>query len=190
MSQTSGGLVFMRNGPYILIIAPENYPGKKYRGRYIYEHHFVYWKTYGITPKKDEIVHHKNGIKTDNRVENLELLNEQEHRRHHGKEKKEKAERIHLCSFCKQEFKIRASNLNDRIKANKRGVYCSKKCADKANSSFALRNDKELEKTCLYCNKKFKRRYNDYNKYCSRNCYRNSVRDRIMAFHNTVNVAR
>ena len=31
----------MKSGNYILIKAPDNYPGKKYRGKYCYEHHYV-----------------------------------------------------------------------------------------------------------------------------------------------------
>lgn len=40
----------MRCGPYILIIPPPEYPGKKYRGRYAYEHHVVWWENTGGDP--------------------------------------------------------------------------------------------------------------------------------------------
>lgn len=76
----------MRNGPYIFVRPPDDYPGKRYRGKYAYEHHVVYWRKFGVVPSKSnkEIVHHKNGIKTDNRISNLELLSQKEHRREHN----------------------------------------------------------------------------------------------------------
>ena len=43
----------MKNGDYILVKAPTNYPGKKYRNKYCYEHHLVYWQHYGIIPNNN-----------------------------------------------------------------------------------------------------------------------------------------
>ena len=33
----------MKNGKYILVKAPANYLGKKYRNKYVYEHILNYW---------------------------------------------------------------------------------------------------------------------------------------------------
>jgi hypothetical protein len=41
--------------------------------RWIFEHRYVMQRTLGRTLHKDETVHHRNGDKTDNRPENLEL---------------------------------------------------------------------------------------------------------------------
>lgn len=74
----------MKNGEYELVIAPEDYPGKKYRDRYISKHVYIYWKYYGIVPKEDEIIHHIDGNKHNNNIENLILMKRNEHVKLHN----------------------------------------------------------------------------------------------------------
>lgn len=64
----------MKNGPYELVVAPEDYPGKKYRDRYCYEHHLSYWRATGEVIKPGETIHHKNEQKLDNEPGNLEKM--------------------------------------------------------------------------------------------------------------------
>lgn len=73
----------MKNGKYILTIAPNEYPGKKYRGRYAYEHIVQFWKREGRLPADGCVVHHKNDDKHDNSFENLEEILKSDHSRLH-----------------------------------------------------------------------------------------------------------
>lgn len=66
---------------YIQLWKP-GHPMSKQCG-YLLEHRFVMSEALGRFLRKDEIVHHKNGIKDDNRLENLELMTDSEHKTHH-----------------------------------------------------------------------------------------------------------
>lgn len=61
--------------------------GTKYKairvnGKKMDEHRFVWEQAYGPIPP-NHVVHHKNGNKSDNRLENLELLTLSDHAKHH-----------------------------------------------------------------------------------------------------------
>ena len=69
---------------YILVYCPE-YPKAK-NGKYVYEHRLKMANYLGRPLEEREHVHHKNGNKQDNRIENLELLTNSEHHKKHWKE--------------------------------------------------------------------------------------------------------
>ena len=87
-----GGIIRDKHG-YVLIYSPDHPKGKA--SGYVYEHRLVVEKHLGRYLEKEESVHHKNGIKDDNRIENLEVMTK---RIHKG---------IVCCPHCQKEFSIR-----------------------------------------------------------------------------------
>ena|SRR3990167_7800839 len=77
------GGIRMNNG-YRVIYSP-NHPFKS-KSKIVSEHRLIMEKHLGRFLNPQEVVHHKNGIKTDNRIENLILFdNNSEHMLYHGK---------------------------------------------------------------------------------------------------------
>ena len=100
------------------------------------EHRVVIGKKLGRNLTKNEVVHHKNHKRTDNRLENLILLSKAEHIKIHQKESKKIKRR---CSECQKSF-ITNSMVNKKI--------CSKKCRmernNRLNRERRIKNNKIL----------------------------------------------
>ena len=78
---------------YVQVYKP-NYSGS-YKNMYILEHRYVMEKHLGRHLKAWELIHHKNGIKDDNRLKNLEIV---VRKKHYGKLS---------CPFCNKTFLIK-----------------------------------------------------------------------------------
>ena len=82
-----GGRKKMGTG-YIGVLSPEH-PNAEPSTGYIYEHRLVIEKSLGRYLEPEEVVHHINKIKSDNRSDNLILFKTQgDHLRHHVELKK------------------------------------------------------------------------------------------------------
>jgi hypothetical protein len=117
----------MRNGDYILVIAPENYPGKKYRGRYCYEHILVAWVKYGRMPDVGEEVHHINEDKHDNKPDNVEIITKIAHQKLHGAQRAVDPV-ILKCAFCNKDFELAPNKYRSALKTGQT-IHCSRRCS-------------------------------------------------------------
>lgn len=71
------------NGRSIGWVASNGYRYVIRNGKQVLEHREVVERFYKIKLRKDQAIHHKNHKRTDNRIENLEVMNKSDHARMH-----------------------------------------------------------------------------------------------------------
>lgn len=130
----------MKNGDYILVKAPEWFKGKRYRGRYCYEHHLVWEKTHGEPIPDGMVVHHKDENKYNNVPENLELLSARAHCSLHGAKHKKRVA-IVKCPACGKIFEKDARMLPFRNL-----VFCSRQCVGRYGFNTVHKRDELKER--------------------------------------------
>lgn len=123
---------YFGNGRYITIIAPEEFPGYKYKNKYCYEHHYIYWLNTGLIPIKGESeIHHIDGDTRNNSFENLILKRKDKHFLTHmnstgliGKFR---------CPNCGVIFTKPTHRTHLSPSSKAKVTFCSQKCAGKRN---------------------------------------------------------
>lgn len=83
---------------YIAVHRPDH-PMASKQG-YVMEHRLVMAETLGRMLTPDEVVHHVNGVKTDNRPENLEVMPKRSH------DRRPKPRQAHPCPHCGEPIAI------------------------------------------------------------------------------------
>ena len=129
----------MKCGKYILVKAPENYPGRKYREKYCYEHHLIWWKKYGRLPEKGKCLHHKDENTHNNIISNLEEINWKEHCGLHTRNRGRELVKL-KCPECGNIF-IKGKNHTHLQNINK-ATFCCRICSGKFK--FRSKSDKEI----------------------------------------------
>jgi hypothetical protein len=134
----------MANQIYVLVKAPEEYPGKTYNGlaRYCYEHHLVWWQHHRALPRKGFCIHHKDGDTHNNNIINLEEISWSNHGKlHPGKHPNKKKMILFECPICHITKEIYDRKYYNRLKHHK-AVYCSRRCV--MISSNKIRRENKL----------------------------------------------
>lgn len=92
-------------------------------GKWILEHRQLMERHIGRKLDTREHVHHKNGVKDDNRLENLEVLSVEDHALLHAPSKFHSKWVPKTCEFCDEEFEKRLSEVRKT-----KDSYCSRVC--------------------------------------------------------------
>lgn len=122
-----GEIGIMKNGPYEMIVAPEGYPGKRYRNRYTYEHIVVFWQNNKRLPRFGYEIHHKDGNHRNNEISNLQEVTSTEHQNIHGAIKRVPLYKYN-CYNCGKIHEMSARNYRYKQKKGQKFFFCSQKC--------------------------------------------------------------
>lgn len=114
-----------KGGGYLYCKTFPSHPRRNSNGLYPL-HRVLMENKLGRLLKRTEDVHHINGDRFDNSVNNLEVLSRSEHAKKH---KPIQPSLKITCPTCEKTFKARPSQYRARVKRNKSGkIFCSASC--------------------------------------------------------------
>lgn len=126
---------FVKYGYYLGVHRPDH--PKANSAGYVHVHRLVMEEKLGRYLLSGEIVHHKNENKHDNSPENLEVLTQAEHARHHQLKKPETEIKL-TCPTCSTSF-WRLLRRTHFVKGGNQ-TFCSRRC----NGLYRLRGPQSI----------------------------------------------
>ena len=102
---------------------------------YVLEHRIVVENNLGRLLNPSEVVHHINGDKKDNRIDNLEVMTVSGHAIHHGKESTRKYVEL-ICPQCGKSF-VKPKN-QTCLQKKSEWTSCSNSCRGKFSRNIQL----------------------------------------------------
>ena len=117
--------------------------------------HRMVWEHYKGEIPKDHVIHHKNGDKLNNSLENLECLIRSDHSRLHRLKDRDKLS---------ETMKLNSEKVHAWLKTDKGKKFLS----EKAKKQWENREAKTF--ICEQCGKEFQAKHNRFVKYCGDNC--------------------
>ena len=108
-------------------------------GKVIREHRHIMEQAIGRKLSTDEIVHHKDGNRLNNSLDNLEILSRSDHARMHSSTGISYVELI--CDFCGNKFRRDMRQVNAKLKNGQNRFFCKRSCIGKACGAGRLRSE-------------------------------------------------
>lgn len=134
---------------YFRVCRPD-YP-RAYNEGYAKRYHVVWWLETSRVVPDGYVIHHKDHNKTNDRFDNLELVEHGQHTRRHNQPRVETAKVFHCCMRCNKLFSLTRARTNEGKYG--RGKYCSQKCYHAGpHKTFSEMYE---ERICLWCQKPF-----------------------------------
>lgn len=123
----------IKKGDYNYCLVPEH-PHCTKNG-YVLEHRIVVENQIGRILGANEVVHHIDGDKKNNRFDNLSIMNNIEHAELHGSTKSQRLVLLR-CPNCDKKF-VKAKR-NTHLSKGGRATFCSRECSGSFNRQVQL----------------------------------------------------